>query len=923
MPNFPNANNRAVRSTLGHARGGLPVSSIRSSTGLISGLDISQISSALVARQQAAITKIEQRGAQFSAQQTALTGLEATVLTLQTSAQSFTRDANFERFSVSGAGDSIGVTAGSEAVPGDYAIRSVRLASTHSVLSKGFASPSATIGPGTITVRTGGELQQDILLEALNGGAGVQGGTVRITNRDGQSADVDLSGVVTVNEAIDAINNAGVGVSISASDDRFVLTDTSGGTGNLVVEDLSGNAAADLGIVTTAAADSVTGSSVFSVTEDFSFDFLEGGLKPRTFEGLDDLRITATDGTQIDVDLSDATTLGEIVDAINNDADNGGKVTAQLSNGRLELNDTVAGGGTLTVTDLNDASVIEAIGLDTAAVGTTITGRRLSAGLNSSLLRSLNGGAGIDTLGQLSLTDRTGETATLDLSSAETLQEVIDAINGATSVGLVELQITAEINETGTGITLTDTSAGGGNLVVADTTGTLATDLGIAVNSAISSVESGSLNRRFVNEATSIAKYAPDGEVHDPGQIQITDSAGNTSAINISSAVETIGDVIQRINADTTIQVTAELNETGDGFVLIDEAGGAGTLTVAEIDGTTAADLRLLDDAYTGGDGKQRISSRFAAVVDVDSDDTLEDIVTRINESVSFASAALLDDGSRLNPSRLSITSTQSGSAGRLIIESDLDLGLFNTANGQDAVASVGAGTGVAFLVTSETNSFQDIIADLDVTLLSESSTADVVTVDPDFGSIKTALSSFVENFNSFNEAVQSQTRFDAATEQRGVLFGDGFVLRTQSRFNTFVNGSYGESGNAIRNLAALGISFNDDGSMSFDQGQFETVADASPDALVKFFDGDEGFGTQLETLIEDLTDTVSGGFTVQKNALQRNVDDTEERVETLTARMLAARERYLAEFARMESILASLDTQSNVLTEFASSRSG
>lgn len=868
-----------------------------------------------MARQQAAITKIEQRGAQFSAQQTALTALEATVLSLQTSADSLVSDANYSKFKVSGAGDSVSITAGSKAVPGDYSVRAVRLASTHAMLSRGFASATGKVGPGTVTIRTGGELAQDSLLETLNGGEGIRGGTIRLTDRNGETAKVDLSAVVTVSEAMEAINSSGLDIVATVHDDHIQLTDSSGGAGDLIVEDLTGTSAAGLGIAGTVTADTLTGSSIFSLTDDFTFGFLDGGLKPRTTENAEDFRITATDGTQIDVNLDDAESLADVVSAINDAANNGGKVTAQLTNGRLELVDSAGGGGTLTVEDLNDSSVIEVFGLSKAAVGNTLTGYRLNAGLNGSLLRNLNGGQGIDTPGEISVTDRAGETATLDLSNAETLQEVIDAINGATSAGLVKLQIEASINDTGTGIVIRDTSGGGGNLTIADTTGTVATDLGIAVDAAVDEFDGGPLNRRFVNEATSISNYAPGGEAPATGQIQITDSSGNAAAINITSAVKTIGDVIQRINANTTINVRAELNDTGDGFVLIDEAGGGGTLSVQELDSTTAADLRLLGDSYTGTDGKQRISSRFAAVIELDADDTLEDFAAKLSEQASFANAQVLNDGSSLNPFRLAITSATSGRAGRLVIESDFNLGLLQTSAAEDAVAQIGPGGGIAFLATSSTNIFLDAVADLDISLIKESSTAENVTVARDFTTVKTALKSFVSNYNSLNDAIGQATKFSIDSEERGVLQGNGFVLRIQSRLNSLVAARHGESGNSVRTLADLGITFSETGTMQFDETRFDEISKSDPDALAAFFDGDDGFGAEIKTFVEDLTDSTTGSFTIQKNALQNSVDEIEERTDRLRELMLARRERYLLEFAQMETILSSLDAQSQAIS--------
>ena len=75
----------------------------------------------------------------------------------------------------------------------------------------------------------------------------------------------------------------------------------------------------------------------------------------------------------------------------------------------LGLVSTVSGG---TVTGTGGAAT------DT---GGTITGRSVLGGLQTVLLSSLNGGEGLVQLGNLDLTDRGGKTATVDLSSAQTL----------------------------------------------------------------------------------------------------------------------------------------------------------------------------------------------------------------------------------------------------------------------------------------------------------------------------------------------------------------------------------------------------------------------------------------------------------------------------------------------------------------------
>ena len=110
---------------------------------------------------------------------------------------------------------------------------------------------------------------------------------------------------------------------------------------------------------------------------------------------------------------------------------------------------------------------------------------------------------------------------------------MINAINNATTTGGQKLDLTASIDSSGTGIEVTDTSGStADNLVIQDVGGsTLATQLGIATNSATSSVDSGNLNLQYVNDATSLSTYAPGGGAVPDGSFTITDSAGNQATI--------------------------------------------------------------------------------------------------------------------------------------------------------------------------------------------------------------------------------------------------------------------------------------------------------------------------------------------------------------------------------------------------------
>lgn len=898
---------------------------LSSSIGLISNINFVEIVDQLIAIQRRPIALLEQRAETYRAEESGLKTLEANLLTLTTSVQQLNQDSTFGALGVNNSNKaSLLVTAGQDAAPGEYRFQPIRTASTHQVRSQGLADPSEqTFSAGTISIFTGGRLHQPTELDALNGGNGVQRGVIRITDRSGAAAEIDLSSAFTVDDVLDAINSSGgVSVAAAAQGGRLVIKDLSGGSAsNLIVEEVNaGRTAQDLGIAASVAAEELVGSDVYALTEGFTLDQINDGNAVRLIENAPDIRVTLTDDTVIEVNLDGVSTLGGIVQRINDHEDNNGKLSATLVDGRLELDDLSGGGGSspLTVEDINDASVVRQIGLDTAASGTNITGRRLLAGLNSVLLANLRGGLGIDQTGQISLTDRAGVTATVDLSTAESLDEVLDAINAAESSDGTKLQLSARIDELGGGIIVSDTSGqAASNLIIADVgASTLADQLGIAVDAAVDSVESGSLSFRYVNAATDVDAFVPQTGSLSTGSVLITDSAGNQSAVEFSDAVETVGDVLQRINAATGISVRAELNDTGDGILLIDEAGGSGTLTVEEVDGTVASELRILGSGVVGSDGKQRISGRLTTIVDVAEDDTLETIVQRINDAGGSVTASLIDDGSAFNSTRLVLTSVHSGSAGRFVVDDGgIGLDLNVLATGQDALLRVGADAQSGFLIRSESNTFENVATGIDVEVRAASAAPADVTVFRDTSQINKALESFVAGFNGYVDTAAKLTRFDPETNERGILQGSGIVLRVTNRLSSLVTRQYFSAQDPIRSLSDLGIRIGAGGKLTLDDAQLAEALETDPEAVADFFLAAEGgFAAIAEETLDSVTDPLTGTFALEENSLQASVDSLSERIQQLDLLLESRRERMLQEFIFLEQILGQLTSQQQAI---------
>ncbi|WP_417392954.1 flagellar filament capping protein FliD [Gimesia sp.] len=897
------------------------MSGISSGVGLATGLNINEIVDAIIGVQRNALVKLANRASAFEATEGGIKTLEANLLTLNNSVKKLGLKSTFETLQATSSDTSqFNVAANSTATAASYQLQGLRLASNHQVVSKGFADADSTpIGTATtITLSQGGKLNESKLLEELNNGLGVQRGSIRITDRDGQTEVIDLTRTLNIQDVVDEINGSATSIVASIEDDHLLLTDTSSGLGTLKVSEVAGGkTAADLGILQAVAGSTLTGDSVYRVTSDFNLSQINDGNGINTVSGLEDLQITASDASTFNVNLDSAQTLGDVVDLINNNASNGGTITAAITSaGKLSLTDNTGGvATTFEVTALNGSLAARELGIETTGLGGTITGT-LSGGLNSVLLRNLNGGVSASgpvlNAGQVYFEDGAGGNTTIDFSGVETLDDVIDAINANGSI-----QIEASLNATKTGIQIKDTSATSGTSIeIQDTSGNLASFLKIDTVLADSkhTVDSGSLDLRYINQDTSLSTYGKNGTAVSLGSIRITDRAGVSFNVNLSDpeTTKTVGDVLTKINdaAGTAgAQVIARLNDTGDGFIVESTGGSAFDVKVEEVSsGTVAATLGIKGSGTTG------VTSRLVTEISVEATDTLEDITEKIN-ATGVASATIIDDGTAFNSARLSITSSRSGADGGLILESDFDFGFATSVEADDALIRIGSNPQTSFLLTSSSNSFNDAITGLEIDLKSVGISPSTINVARDTSGIKSTINSFITSYNSFVDATKTLTSYNVDTNQRGVLNGNSVVLTTVSRLEGMLTKKLSISNSAIKSMSELGVQFNGNGKLELNSATLEALLADDPDSVTEFFQQeDTGFAVVMDEIITAMTDPFTGTLKAQSDSLQASALALNNRVDELNTILEDRRERLIRQFTLQETIVNQLNSQQTAL---------
>ena len=472
------------------------MSGIQSSIGVITGIPIRDTVDQLIAISAQPRDSLVERTATLKQQQVAINELTALVIGVQLSTDNLGKAEIFDAVDVNSSNsDLVSVQKTGSPSKGSFSFRPVRKASFHQQLSGRLASEDNPLGAGTLAIRSGGFVNDTLLLEDLNGGAGVQRGQIRITDRSGASAIIDLRNAASIGDVVNAINNASsINVTAAVEGDSLQLLDRTGqSVSNLIVQQVGlATTAQDLGLAgINVAADSVNGNDIVSLSRNTSLNSLNDGSGVDFNSALPELEINFRDNSSaLQLDFNSESTLGDLLDTIN--AADPTRLQARISadGDRLELIDlTVDAGGTFSVSSLYSGTTAKDLGLDVSSTSGTFVGRRIQGGLGTVLLTSLGGSNGLGELGQLNLQDRLGNSATVDLAGLETLDAVVGAINQS-GVG-----ITARVNDAKSGIVLEDQTGGSGNLIVANGADGLTTadKLGIAVDEAIDSVDSGSL----------------------------------------------------------------------------------------------------------------------------------------------------------------------------------------------------------------------------------------------------------------------------------------------------------------------------------------------------------------------------------------------------------------------------------------------
>ncbi len=734
---------------------------------------------------------------------------------------------------------------------------------------------------------------------------------------------IDLDPSNTAGDLIGLVD-AGTGgnVTMTISGNSFVLTDNTGGGGNLRVFDNPGSGStivADLGLTINAAVSSVTGIDTNPVPT------------ATTQSGAGQVSIRDRAGLTFAADLTTAKSVVDVITGINAASTAAGAgITASLNlagNG-ITLTDATGGIGDILISDTTGAT---ATNLNIA--GTFTTDEVESGNLQYQYIAE---GTPLDSIGfvpgKILITDSTGASATVDFQQGEkTIAEILNDINLGTS-----LAINARINDNGDGIIIEDTNVGvqAVALKVEEVGSGTAASLGILGEATNPGDDlSGSFEKTvsFTSDTMtgatllSALKAGNGIEIDDTNpDFKVTTQDGNTFDVDLTVGDTTVTDLINAIQTASGGSVTAAINTEGTGLTLTDTTTGSAAFSFEALNGSSAlSDLNFKDKNGTG-------TANSGILVQVT---TLSDLVDLINDSDVGVGAAVINDGSAGAPFRLILSADDTGSAGSFVFDdggANFKASTFSDA--QDAVVFFGpSDPAQAQIITSTSNTLAGVIPGATIELLSTSDQPVQVTIAQDDGAVTSAAQAFVDGFNNVMSTIDTYDTFNSESEERGLLLGDSALVQLKSRLFSGIISRSSDLTGSFTSLAEVGITVGSGAVLKLDAAKFQAALNQDRDSVTNLFtfketgtdaNGDtvttaKGVGVAIDELLERLTDTEFGIIESRVSAIDRQLELNQDRIDQLDAALEVKRARLEAQFIAMERALAGLQQQSSALASF------
>ncbi len=223
----------------------------------------------------------------------------------------------------------------------------------------------------------------------------------------------------------------------------------------------------------------------------------------------------------------------------------------------------------------------------------------------------------------------------------------------------------------------------------------------------------------------------------------------------------------------------------------------------------------------------------------------LQNIAKAINDAKAGVVASVVNDGTGY---RMILQSQSTGADNTIAISavddnggdgadlSDVFTGMTTIQGAANAQLQLGSG-GAAVVVDYKTNTITDFIPGVTLDLKKLSTGPVTVNVTADTANAETAITTFVDSFNSAYSYLKDNSSYDPVSKEGGILIGETGLRNAMGSLRSALTGFDPNLPASANTLASVGITLDrTSGALSVDMTALRAHLAADPDAVAKLF---------------------------------------------------------------------------------------
>lgn len=408
--------------------------------------------------------------------------------------------------------------------------------------------------------------------------------------------------------------------------------------------------------------------------------------------------------------------------------------------------------------------------------------------------------------------------------------------------------------------------------------------------------------------ADSMANQTAELNLMQGQQQQLTTESTALSTINVDlqNLQTAFNNLTDPAGVLTNLALTSSNSGIVSGNAAVGSAQGTHTVVVNSLATTSSyysGPMATSSTPIATGTLQIQVGTNAAVPITIDNtNNTLDGLAQTINSANIGVTASVINDASG---ARLAIVSNTSGAPGDLTVTpSSGEINFTKAVTGANASLTV---DGIP--ISSSSNTITSAIPAVTLNLNSQSpGTPVTIGVAPDGTDAATAINSFVTSYNQLVTDVNAQFAVDPSTNTAGPLASDSTLSLVQSQILS--GAAFSSTGNGnINSLSDLGITLNNDGTLSANSGTLASAVQNNPASVQAFFASTTSgsFGSNLNQVLNTLATPATGAVAVDMTGLTQQQTDLTQQISDFQNQMTVQEQQLTTQFNQVDVTLQEL----------------